>query len=103
MTMRSAIYMAVVFAGIMGFMRWRSTHPDKRQRVLQVFLDRPDQRLYGLDIAKLARAKGGSIYPALARLETERWILSDWEDPAGDYPRRRVYFLNPWRSDRESV
>lgn len=101
--MRSAIYMAVTFAAIMGLMRWRSTRPSKRQRVLQVFLDRPGQRLYGLDIARLARAKGGSIYPALARLETERWIFSDWEDPAADAPRRRVYWLNPWRSTHESV
>lgn len=74
-----------------------------RQRVLQVFLDQPDRRLYGLDIARLAHTKGGSTYPALAHLETEGWVLSDWEQPDGDYPRRRVYWLNPNRPTHEVV
>jgi hypothetical protein len=89
--------MAATFAAIMLLMRARHWRPARRQRVLQVFLDHPDQRLYGLDVNRMARLSLGSIYPELARLEQDRWILSGWEDPAEDRPRRRVYWLNPWR------
>jgi PadR family transcriptional regulator, regulatory protein PadR len=75
--------------------------------VLAVFLDRPERRLYSLEISELAGMAAGAISPYLARLERQGWILSDWEaDP--DSPltvrrRRRVYWLNPNHPDRESV
>jgi Transcriptional regulator PadR-like family len=74
---------------------------ETRERVLRVFLEHPDQRLYGLEIARRIRAKGGSLYPALARLEQDGWLLSDWEDAGPDAPRRRIYWLNPDRPTQE--
>lgn len=66
----------------------------RRQRILQVFLDHPDQRIYGLDVWRLA-GRGRTIYIELGQLEDDGWVLSDWENPDADSPRRRVYWLNP--------
>jgi PadR family transcriptional regulator, regulatory protein PadR len=72
-----------------------------QERVLQVFLSRPGEQLYGTDVGKLAGLSGASFYPALMRLEQAGWLESDWQ--AGPYPRRRVYWLNPNRPERETV
>lgn len=33
----------------------------------------------------------GVLYPILHRMEEAGWIASEWADPEGSYPRRRVY------------
>ncbi len=81
-------------------------HTQKVLRILRVFLDHPDQRLYGLDIGKMAGLKTGTIYPALLELELSGWLQSDW-DPTplagGQKYRRRQYWLNPTRPAEERV
>jgi PadR family transcriptional regulator, regulatory protein PadR len=66
--------------------------------ILRVLLDDPAGEHYGLEIAKAAGLPGGSLYPALARLEREGWVTSAWEDldehEAGRR-RRRYYRLTP--------
>jgi Transcriptional regulator PadR-like family len=76
------------------------TYTRKALRILRVFLDHPDQRLYGLDVARMAGFDAGTIYPSLLKLERSGWLQSDW-DPAplaaGQKYRRRQYWLNPAR------
>ena len=60
--------------------------------ILAALLVDVDQPHYGLELAKVAGLPSGTIYPALARLERERWVESEREtiDPAvaGRRPRR---------------
>jgi PadR family transcriptional regulator PadR len=59
--------------------------------VLQVLLhvDRP----YGLEIIERTGLASGTVYPLLARLENEGWVISYWEteEPTSRGPRRRFY------------
>jgi len=59
--------------------------------VLQVLLhvDRP----YGLEVIELTGLPSGTVYPLLARLESEGWVTSHWEtgDPGARGPRKRFY------------
>ena len=61
-------------------------------RVLALLLEEPGKARYGLDLAKDAGLKSGTIYPLLARLERSGWLTSDFEDidpsVAGRRPRR---------------
>src|SRR5579863_10041578 len=43
------------------------------------------------------KLKEGSLYPALYRLEADKLIAGQWEDPANTRrgPRRRIYRLTP--------
>jgi PadR family transcriptional regulator, regulatory protein PadR len=64
--------------------------------LLSALLRRPSEEWYGLELAKEAGLKSGTIYPALARLERAGWLESRWEmvDPAEvGRPRRRLYLL----------
>jgi PadR family transcriptional regulator PadR len=64
--------------------------------VLSAMLDSPYEQWYGLELAKAAGLKSGTIYPALARLESAGWLSSYWEeiDPKeAGRPRRRLYRL----------
>jgi hypothetical protein len=54
------------------------------QRVLQVFLERPVQRLGGFEVWRLAELRVDTIYPELMQLEQSGWLLSDRaDDPHG--------------------
>jgi PadR family transcriptional regulator PadR len=59
--------------------------------VLQVLLyvDRP----YGLEVIERTGLPSGTVYPLLARLESEGWITSYWETdtPGARGPRKRFY------------
>lgn len=47
-----------------------------------------------LEAAGLGRVKGGSLYPSLARLETQGYLAAEWR--AGDGgPGRKYYSLTP--------
>lgn len=61
-----------------------------------MFLDAAPAPLYGLEIAKEAGIKSGSLYPILDRLESAGWLVGEWEsvDPTVEgRPRRRHYQL----------
>ena len=65
--------------------------------LLAAMLDDPTRPWYGLELAASAGLKTGTIYPALARLETAGWLTSTWEDvdPRREgRPRRRLYELS---------
>jgi PadR family transcriptional regulator PadR len=65
-------------------------------RILNVMLDDPAAHWYGLEVARRADLKTGTIYPALARLERAGWLESRWErvNPSEEgRPRRRLYTL----------
>jgi PadR family transcriptional regulator PadR len=59
--------------------------------------------LYGFDIIDITGVPGGTVYPALRRLEDEGYLTSEWEEPsiAQNEPRppRKYYELT--REGRE--
>jgi PadR family transcriptional regulator PadR len=63
-------------------------------------LEAPMADWYGLELARRAGLKSGTVYPALAGLEQTGLLTSAWEeaDPAVEgRPRRRLYRLVPDR------
>jgi DNA-binding PadR family transcriptional regulator len=54
---------------------------------------------HGFDIIDVTGLPGGTVYPALGRLEAEGCVSSRWEDPAiaqqEGRPPRRYYELRP--------
>ena len=54
---------------------------------------------HGFDIIDVTGLPGGTVYPALGRLESEGCLTSRWEDPAiaqqEGRPPRRYYELRP--------
>lgn len=54
---------------------------------------------HGFDIIDATGLPGGTVYPALGRLESEGCVTSRWEDPAiarqDGRPPRRYYELRP--------
>jgi len=50
---------------------------------------------HGFDIIDATALPGGTVYPALSRLERDGYVLSTWEDPAigraDGRPSRRYY------------
>ena len=54
---------------------------------------------HGFDIIDVTGLPGGTVYPALARLESEGCLLSQWEDARiaqrEGRPPRRYYTLRP--------
>src|SRR3954451_21797369 len=64
--------------------------------LLSAILKSPYEQWYGLELSKAAGLKPGTIYPALARLESAGWLSSYWEDidpSEAVRPRRRLYRL----------
>ncbi|MFH8500541.1 PadR family transcriptional regulator [Streptomyces coeruleorubidus] len=49
-------------------------------RMLQTFLEDPERVFYATELMEAARVGSGSLYPALARMERDRWIESEDED-----------------------
>ncbi|HEY2717616.1 MAG TPA: PadR family transcriptional regulator [Solirubrobacterales bacterium] len=69
-------------------------------------LDDPYAQWYGLELAKASGLKPGTIYPALARLESAGWLSSYWEDvdpSEAGRPRRRLYRLTGEGADSARV
>lgn len=77
------------------------------QRVLLVMLGAPAEDHYGLELAREAELKSGTIYPILARLEAAGWISGSWEDIdpqlEGRRPRRYYRLQAPGITAAESV
>ena len=64
--------------------------------ILAVMVEGREENLHGRLIAKRARVSSGTLFPALARLESAGWISSREEegDPAElGRPRQRIYKL----------
>ena len=63
--------------------------------VLRVLLETPSTPHYGLDIARQAGLKTGTVHPILTRLQQAGWIDASWEAPTDHEdtgrPRRRYY------------
>ena len=59
--------------------------------------------LYGFDIIDITGVPGGTVYPALRRLEDEGYLSSEWEEPSiaqsEPGPPRKYYELT--REGRE--
>jgi len=71
-----------------------------RALILRAMLEAPLADWYGLELARLAGFKTGTVYPALAALEQSGLMGSRWEDvdPSSEgRPRRRLYRLEPHR------
>jgi DNA-binding IclR family transcriptional regulator len=67
-------------------------------RVLDAFVENPNDELSGADVLKRCGIASGTLYPILLRLESAGWFKSRWEaiDPAtAGRPRRRLYRLTP--------
>src|SRR4030095_4147153 len=64
-----------------------------------------DGYLYGLDIIALTGVPGGTVYPALRRLEEAGFLISKWEkqsiSQAEPRPQRKYYELT--RTGREAL
>jgi PadR family transcriptional regulator, regulatory protein PadR len=66
--------------------------------ILGAMLHDPGAEWYGLELARAAGLKSGTVYPVLSRLEDAGWLASVWEevDPVvAGRPRRRLYRLGP--------
>lgn len=71
--------------------------------ILKAMLDDPYTEWYGLELARVAGLRTGTIYPSLARLEQAGWLSSSWEDvdPSVEgRPRRRIYRLTGEGADQ---
>jgi hypothetical protein len=69
--------------------------PGRTIQVLEVFLDAPDKRYYGIEIARAAGLAVESIYPDLVRLESVGWVMTglNAQPNPGSRCRRRWYKL----------
>ncbi|MDQ6946895.1 MAG: PadR family transcriptional regulator [Actinomycetota bacterium] len=70
----------------------RRTH--SLMAVIAALLKSPDDDHYGLELARIAGIRPGSIYPILVRLEGKGWISGHWEDidESAEGRRKRKYF-----------
>jgi DNA-binding PadR family transcriptional regulator len=61
--------------------------------------------LYGFDIIDITGVPGGTVYPALRRLEDDGYLTSKWEKPTISQteprPQRRYYELT--RAGRDAL
>jgi len=59
--------------------------------------------LYGFDIIDITGVPGGTVYPALRRLEDEGYLTSEWEEPsiAQSEPRPPRKYYDLTREGRE--
>ena len=72
---------------------------DTKALVLAALQDGPT---HGYAVAKVVRETSqgrlklgeGQLYPALHALEEAGWVTADWDDSAGDLPKR-VYAITP--------
>jgi len=72
-------------------------------RVLNVLLEAPQGRSYGLELTEQAAVGAGTLYPMLTRLESIGWLESTWEaidaTEAGRPPRRYYKLTGAGRVD----
>lgn len=71
-------------------MNWLSRRRARQEDAIVACLADGEART-GYMISQAIGRKSGTIFPTLARLEGDRRIVSFWEDPDGERPRRRLY------------
>ena len=64
-------------------------------KVLEIFLDEPQEWQYGYDISRVTGLKSGSLYPILMRLADRRLLETSWETAEAGKPPRHLYRLTP--------
>lgn len=71
--------------------RWRQRRRQATEARILMALLGAGRPLAGLEICQAAGLRSGTIHPALARMERDGRITSDWDAPraAGAPPRRR--------------
>jgi PadR family transcriptional regulator, regulatory protein PadR len=74
-------------------------------KVLNIFLENLNEPQYGLEITKATGVQAGTLYPILMRLETNKWLSSDWEDidPVKEGRRARRYYTITDLGKREAI
>jgi PadR family transcriptional regulator, regulatory protein PadR len=70
----------------------RSSH--QTRILLQAFLDRPTEEVYGFELSQVTKLQAGTLYPILQRLLREGWLTARWEtiDESAEGRRRRRYY-----------
>lgn len=67
-------------------------------QVISAFLEDPQAKRYGAELIRATHLQSGTLYPILARLERNGWLVSQKEaiDPKKEgRPARRYYELSP--------
>lgn len=71
--------------------------------VLRAFLEDADAPRYGVELMKITGLPSGTLYPTIARLERDGWLISEMEDidpKIEKRPPRRYFKLNPAMAER---
>jgi PadR family transcriptional regulator, regulatory protein PadR len=64
-------------------------------QVLERFVDRFDEWLYGYELSRETGLKSGTLYPILMRLEKHRLLEARWVATEDGVPPRHTYRLTP--------
>ena len=63
--------------------------------VLERFLERPADWLYGYELSRVTGLKSGTLYPILMRLEKHSLLEACWVATEDGVPPRHTYRLTP--------
>jgi DNA-binding PadR family transcriptional regulator len=63
--------------------------------VLEMFLQRPGEWLYGYELGRVSGLKSGTLYPILMRLEKCSLLEACWVTTENGVPPRHTYRLTP--------
>jgi len=63
--------------------------------VLERFVERPADWLYGYELSRLTGLKSGTLYPILMRLERYSLLEAAWVTTQDGVPPRHTYRLTP--------
>ena len=78
----------------MSWSPFRARRERTLRRLASAMLALPDGKHFVWPMIRDAGISSGTIYPTLARLEVDGWVVSGWQDPAPEgRPRRRWYQL----------
>jgi PadR family transcriptional regulator len=64
-------------------------------RVLEMFLQRPTEWVYGYELVRSSDLKSGTLYPILMRLEKYALLEARWVATENGVPPRHTYRLTP--------
>lgn len=75
-----------------------------RLRVVRALLEDAASPHYGLELIRNSGVGGGGLYPILAKLEADGWIVGEWEvvDEAAAGRRKRRYYRLTGLGEREA-